>query len=69
MPKDLLELALMKAMVSTSFIKPMKTGHGKGQTKYTIMGQRVEGPALEAVWELILKNELFGGTSNTNVNF
>ena len=32
------------------------------------MCQRVEGPALEAVWELILKNEPFGGTS-TNVDF
>ena len=54
-PNDTLELALMKAMISASFIKPMKTGHGESQTKYDLMGQRVEGPALEAVWELILK--------------
>ena len=68
MPKESLELALRKAMISAYFIKPMKTGHGKGQTKYAVMGQRAEGPALEAVWELILKNEPFGGTS-TNVDF
>ena len=54
-PKDTLELALTKAMISACFIKPMKTGHGEGKTKYADIGQRVEEPALKAVWELILK--------------
>ena len=68
MPKDTLELALTKTMSSALFVKSMKTGHGKDQTKYASIGQCVERPAMEAVWGYILKNEPFGGTS-TNDDF
>ena len=41
----------MKSVMSTSFLKPRNKGSGEGQSKYALLGQRMEGPVLKAFFQ------------------
>ena len=49
--EKVLEFELMKSVMSTSFLKPRNKGSGEGQSKYALLGQRMEGPVLKAFFE------------------
>merc|ERR1711957_165882 len=53
--EDSLQLALTKAMIGASFMKPLKRGKEEVQKKYSVLGQRLEKPMLKSLWKY-LKN-------------
>lgn len=55
-PEDI-KSALMRAMLEGSFKQKLKKGRGEGQSKATLMGQRLERTVLETFW---LANEKMG---------
>ena len=51
----------MKALLYASFMKPLKKGNKEGQSKYALMGQRLEDPMLETFWKYNeQEEEVFG---------
>ena len=38
-------MSIVKAMLNASFLKPLKPGKDKGQSKYMLLGQCLEKPA------------------------
>ena len=63
---DSLLLALTKGMPGASFMKPLKRGTTEDQTKYSVLGQRLEKAALSRFLQYPKNEKLYGNDNMDN---
>ena len=59
MPIDDLKTSMVKAMLSSLFMKPLKKGNEEGESKYATLGRRLDKPTLRTFWLFLQKENSF----------